>query len=138
MTKHILIAATLLQAALAAACAAQPAATSGTLFCQADSVSKQSLHTAIDTGASAASSFCADLQTAFAQTLGSPVAFASKADAEWVITVGVLAYRADAAITHSPSGQTETLQFDIMDASLTAERMRPFANDVASVAIGLR
>lgn len=136
--KHVLIAATLLQAALASACAAQLAATSGTLFCQIDSVSKQSPHTAANSGASAASSFCADLQAAFAQTLGRPIAFSSQEEAEWIITVGVSAYRADAAITHSLTGQTETLQFDIMDALLTAERLRPFAKDVAAFAIGLR
>jgi len=132
MIKHILITTALLQAVSASACVAQPTTAIGTVFCQAETASNKTPLTLM------ATSFCGDVQDAFTQALGRPVLFASEEDAEWAITIGVSAYRADALILHRPTAQTETLQFDIMDASLTPDRLRPFANDVASLAVGLR
>lgn len=135
MKHSTLIAALVLQAGLATACAATPstpATVEGSLFCQAD--------TASDTIAlkEAASGFCGDLQAAFSDALGSPVVFVPEGAAEWVISVNVSAYRADAIILHAPSAQNETMQFDIMDASLTPDRLRPFARSTAKLAMDLR
>lgn len=132
MKHSTLIAALVLQAGLATACAAKPATVQGSLFCAAETVS--------ETGAlrAAALGFCGDLQAAFTDALGAPVVFVPEDTAEWVVSVNVTAYRADAIIRHSPSAQSETLQFDIMDASLTPDRLRPFARSTAKLAMSLR